>query len=68
MAIKYIMTTNAPVSQSCPFGLALLVKEESEGFGIPRHLLVFLLLTIWGTVGCGCLWFPSPFGMALSNP
>lgn len=31
VAIKYIMTINAPVSQSCPFGLALPVKEESEG-------------------------------------
>lgn len=37
MAIKYIMTTNAPVLQLCPFDLELPVKEESEGLGIPRH-------------------------------
>lgn len=61
MVIKYFMTINAPVLQLCPFDLALPVKEESEGFGITRHLLAVFLLPIWGTVGCGCLSFAISF-------
>lgn len=61
MAITNIMPINASVFQSCPFDLEVSGREDSEGFGITTHLLVFLLLPIWGTLGCGCLSFAISF-------
>lgn len=56
MAINYIKTVGASVSQPCLLDLEALPKGRDRRLGITRYLLVRLSLPVWGMLGCG--WLP----------